>query len=744
MRQNFIFTCIIVFTIGLSESYAQSDSWSIVQRAPSLMLSDLCFLSDGQHGYSVGNVSGGSGVLTGIYFTTDGGQNWDKMNFPFSNSVAMNGVFFVSPETGWVYGANGKIYKTIDGGANWTLQASGTSRKLTRGVFLNENEGWIVGGWSDGTQFLVLHTSNGGTNWQNQSFGSTSFACNIVDFTDPLNGWIGGTDNMLSPFIYVTADGGSNWTQQTIPVSAQGTQISSIDFINSLKGWATVTSLYETPAGPVMYTEDGGLTWTIQHYTNLSYNYLDVRDELNIAVIGMSLIPNSNERIAVSSDGGQTWTSASTPIIEYTQGIQYVGDKVWIAASKSIILSTTDIGTTWNWEHYSPALQSMEWISDQVGWAIAGTNVGTDHYALKTTDGGFTWEPDETAPGGAQVIFFDAIHGWMLKEGNAAKISRTIDGGTSWSQYTIGGSNWIGGMFFATPDSGWAFGSNGTLKFTSNGGVNWSNQSVGSSNYVQAVWFASSQEGWAGGGYGGGGGFIAHTTDGGATWDQQSMPYDDHILSFSFTDNKHGWASTVGGTPFITANGGLTWSTGGYISDGSPDQILMINNQTGWIITYLGGSEAGAEIFRTDDGGMSWNLEWTNDWPNAYLTDISMQPGNHLWICGNHNALMQYSVVVTSPENSIETNNSFSIMPNPVRDYARIGFEVKEPSYVRIYVFDITGQAIDMLEDGYFSSGKYELNWNACDRNGNRLPANTYLVSVQVNGKYFTKKIIVE
>ena len=296
MRQNFIFTCIIVFTIGFSASYAQTDSWSIVQRAPSLMLSDLCFLSDGQHGYSVGNVSGGSGVLTGIFFTTDGGQNWDKMNFPFSNSVAMNGIFFVTPETGWVYGANGKIYKTIDGGTNWTVQASGTSRKLTRGFFLNENEGWITGGWSDGTQFLVLHTANGGTTWQNQSFGSTSFACNTVDFTDPLNGWIGGTDNMLSPFIYVTSDGGSNWTPQTIPVSAQGTQISSIDFINSLKGWATVTSLYENPAGPVMYTEDGGLNWTIQHYTNLSYNYLDVKDELNIAVVGMSLIPNSNER----------------------------------------------------------------------------------------------------------------------------------------------------------------------------------------------------------------------------------------------------------------------------------------------------------------------------------------------------------------------------------------------------------------------------------------------------------------
>jgi photosystem II stability/assembly factor-like uncharacterized protein len=744
MRSKLLFICTFMLSIGISVSFAQKDPWNILQRSPSVMLTDLCFLTDGMHGYSVGNVSGGAGVLTGVYVTLDGGENWDKMNFPFSNSVRMNGIFFISPDIGWVYGANGKIYKTTDGGANWTVQTSGTNRTLSKGIFLNENEGWIVGGWSDGTQFLVLHTSNGGTTWQNQSFGTTSYACNTVSFTDPMNGWIGGTDNMLHPFIYTTLDGGTNWTQQTIPVSAQGTQISSMEFINNQKGWATVTSLYETPAGPVMYTEDGGLNWTIQYYTNQSYNYIDVKDELNIAVVGMTLIPNSNERIAVSSDGGQTWTSAATPIIEYTQGIQYVGDKIWIAASKSIILSTTDIGTTWNWEHYAPVLRSVGWISDQVGWAIAGSNVGTDHYALKTTDGGFNWESDETVPGGAQVIFLDENHGWMLKEGNAAKISRTIDGGSSWNQYNFGGSNWIGEMFFATPDSGWAFGSNGTLKFTSNGGINWSNQSVGSTNYVQAVWFANSKEGWAGGGYGGGGGFIAHTNDGGANWDQQSMPYDDHILSFSFTDNKNGWATTIGGTPFITANGGLTWTTGGYISDGSPDEILMIDNLAGWVITYLGGSEAGAEIFRTDDGGMSWNLEWTNDWPNAYLTDISLQPGNYLWVCGNHNALIQYSEIVSNPEYEIESHNPFSLSPNPATDYVRIKFELKEPSQVRIYVFDINGQAIDMLEDGYFSSGIYELNWNVCDRNGNKLPGNTYLITLQVNGSFITERIVVK
>ncbi|MCF8368081.1 MAG: T9SS type A sorting domain-containing protein [Bacteroidales bacterium] len=743
MKTKNLFLFAMIFSLVTPLVYSQG-SWTINQRKPNIMLSDLCMLPDGMHGYTTGNTSGGAGVLSGIYYTTDGGELWDKMNFTNAQTVGLNGIFFTSPETGWVFGDNGKIYKTTDSGVNWAAQSSGTNRSLVRASFNDENEGWIVGGWSDGNAFLVIHTNDGGASWQNLSFGSSAFSCNTVYFSDALNGWIGGATNTLNPYIYATTDGGVSWDMQTIPLSNTGTQISSIHFANAIKGWAVVNSLYETPAGPVLYTEDGGQNWSVQYYTSQSYNQIDVKDEMNIAIVGMSILPGSMERLCVTNDGGQNWTVSIPPIVEYTNGIQYIGDKIWLAANKSIILSTEDLGGTWNWENYSPVFQSMEWISSQLGWAIAGSNVGTDNYSMKTTDGGITWEDSPQAPGGAQVIFYDELTGWMLTEGNTAKVSRTTDGGGTWSLHSIGGTNWIGEMFFISADSGWAFGSNGTLKITTNGGVTWANQNVGSASYVASVWFVNSQEGWAGGGYGGGNGFIAHTMDGGATWEQQSMPYDDHILKFSFLDNKNGWAATTSGTVLITVNGGDTWSAGAYVSTGLAEDFMMINDQSGWMLTFIGGSDQSGEVYRTYDGGQSWTLEWYSDWPKAYLTDVSVQPGNYLWACGNHSAIMQYSNMVKTPEYDVNFSGQFIISPNPVNDFARIYFELDHAARVKLFIFDMHGQAIDIIENNILAKGPHEKTWTALNRNGNKLPSGVYILSAQIDDQYSIQKIVVQ
>ena len=163
---------IIMLLAGLlSCNLAHSQNWNIVQREPAVMITDVCFLSDGLNGFAVGSVSSG-GNLTGLYRTTDGGSDWEPMNFPLMNTLAMNSLFFVSADEGWVVGNSGKIYHTTDGGANWTSQAGGTSRKLSKVHFINNLEGWITGGWQDGSAYLLLKTTNGGATWQNMSFGS--------------------------------------------------------------------------------------------------------------------------------------------------------------------------------------------------------------------------------------------------------------------------------------------------------------------------------------------------------------------------------------------------------------------------------------------------------------------------------------------------------------------------------------------------------------------------------------------
>jgi photosystem II stability/assembly factor-like uncharacterized protein len=733
---------ILLFILNFLELNGQRASWDLIQRSASVIHTDLCMLPDGLHGYSIGNCGTHGTPLTGFFFTTDGGVTWNDMNFPYTTTSVMNGVVFVNPDTGWVFGKNGKIYKTTDGGVTWINQSSGVSRMLNRGFFLNENEGWIVGGNSDGAQWLVLHTTNGGATWQNQSFGSDAYALNTVFFKDALNGWMGGTDNMIYPRMYHTTDGGTTWQQQTIPVSAQGTQIETLEFATLTKGWATVNSLYESPMGPVLYTQDGGNTWTIQYNTNNAYNFLDVKSETEIAIISVTMWPTTSESLFISGDGGQTYTAHTAPIIEYSLGIQYIDNKIWIAANKSIILSYSTENNTWKWEHYSPALRSIVWKNENTGWAIAGSYVGTDHYALKTTDGGVSWAPDSVAPGGACGQFVDENHGWMLYEGNSSKVWNTTDGGNTWSQHYMGTSNWIGGIFFATPDSGWAFGSNGSLRFTKNAGASWSSQNAGSSDYIESVFFINSQEGWAGGGYGGGYGFISHTVNGGASWALQTLPTNDHISSIFFLDKNHGWAGTMGGRVYLTADGGNIWTEGGMVPGGTLDELLMVDMNSGWTILYDGNALI-SSLYKTDDGGLSWSPEWIGDWPNAYLMDLSLQPDYHLWSCGEHNTIMEYSDIVSVPRTSAGTREKVSVIPNPASECTTIHYSLKFNSHVRISVYDAWGQVVSILSDNNQASGDHEINWDLTASSGIHVAPGLYFLELQENERLHEAKIMV-
>ena len=111
------------------------------------------FFIDESNGWIVGNLNWPVLAL----HTTNGGLNW---NFISLDSVSFNylhDIYFIDVNNGWIVGANGKIFKTTDGGVNWNTQSSSISLDLFSVDFIDQNSGWIVG--DNGT---ILHTTNGG------------------------------------------------------------------------------------------------------------------------------------------------------------------------------------------------------------------------------------------------------------------------------------------------------------------------------------------------------------------------------------------------------------------------------------------------------------------------------------------------------------------------------------------------------------------------------------------------------
>jgi photosystem II stability/assembly factor-like uncharacterized protein len=106
--------------------------------------------SDAKHG-----IAAGMGFLL---ITKDGGTTWTKWTPPPGLQIdQLTGVSFTDINNCTIVGQKGQILKTVDGGANWTLQASGTGNTLSGVSFTDLHNGTAVG--YDGT---ILRTTNGG------------------------------------------------------------------------------------------------------------------------------------------------------------------------------------------------------------------------------------------------------------------------------------------------------------------------------------------------------------------------------------------------------------------------------------------------------------------------------------------------------------------------------------------------------------------------------------------------------
>ena len=78
---------------------------------------------------------------------------------------SLYGVFFSSPQQGWVVGQEGVIARSQDGGRQWEFQPSGVKEALYD-VGVANDTGWIAG--DKGT---VLVSTNGGAQWEKKELG---------------------------------------------------------------------------------------------------------------------------------------------------------------------------------------------------------------------------------------------------------------------------------------------------------------------------------------------------------------------------------------------------------------------------------------------------------------------------------------------------------------------------------------------------------------------------------------------
>ena len=279
---------------------------------------------------TTGFAGGGETLLR----TLNGGESWEKIEIDvndFGDSyVGILSIWFTDSLHGWMSidrgGGWGGLFRTTDGGSNWTNQIDNVHR-IWDVYFANDTLGWC-------TSNKLYHTDDGGDSWILQS--EQAFVC--IFFITVDCGWAGGYGALMK-----TTDGGFNWAQ-VLDLRESAGRIEDIHFINPLEGWAVGYSGVYPDIGVLSYifrTTDGGLTWESQihptkYYSKARSVYFTDRDH------GWVVGTDFGGTILYTSNGGALWETVNFPADHNLYRVEFMGrNRGWIVGDGGSILHTS-------------------------------------------------------------------------------------------------------------------------------------------------------------------------------------------------------------------------------------------------------------------------------------------------------------------------------------------------------------------------------------------------------------------
>jgi photosystem II stability/assembly factor-like uncharacterized protein len=301
-------------------------AWSDVTPKASIGAKDLVaavFITDKNGWVTVGHRFERRNDTLEAYKTTDGGANWSKIALdqfgPFQLSALQ--ITFVNAQDGWALASlsettndrPGILYRTTDGGANWTRRQAPIGGALQ---FMNATTGWIIGGRVNYVRNLLYMTQDGGQTWMEQRLdlplGSANSNIMIgapVFFSAAVGAIAVNLEQRVE--LYRTEDGGRTWTGlYSFPLQAADHIALPILAAHDASGLLVI--------GAGAYaTADSGASWKqIPANTNLgSALTLGLNAQGNgWAVIAQGWCPAqftsrcNNTQLLITKDGGLTWT----------------------------------------------------------------------------------------------------------------------------------------------------------------------------------------------------------------------------------------------------------------------------------------------------------------------------------------------------------------------------------------------------------------------------------------------------
>lgn len=509
-----------------------------------------------------------------------------------------------------------------------------------------------------------------------------------------------------------------------------------------------------TTVGVVIKSTDDGATWdSVYAVPNVTLRAVSAGSNTNVIIAGNTY---SGSVLYYTKDGGDTWAEGEgSP--NYIYSITHVSaDSAYAVGAKGSMLLTTDGGEHWTQlSDDNPGFSGIYFSSPSVGYAMSLTemNILSIH---KTTDAGESWNisyiDSSFAPSTAflnSIFFIDDMTGFIA----GSKFIKTTDGGSTWNEMQPGVTsdaifqdvyfvnNSLGFVVYRDPFNG-----DGAIK-TTDGGTTWNPVNINNDKYDKGfIYFADENLGFISG-YS----TLYRSTDGGDNWDTLAVGTNSQDLNskVTFINSTTGFFGKKGQV-LNTTDRGETWTDAPIDNHSIPREIQFVSDSVGYLVCTSDTFGIPVHIlFKTTDGGHSWSdltdkLPGTTGFQHVFFTDqitgyLAGSAGIVKTTTGGDVPTAIEPLANASLPSGFTLDQNY---PNPFNPVTTIQYVLSRNIDVRLVVYDITGRQVRTLINQKQAAGRYSIEWDGTNNNGEIVSSGVYFYRIVAGSKILSNKMV--